>query len=53
MLFVSNNPVQVEILEDRKVIILAQNKIMFTQLDFIEEYLAMPLITLNPKKMYY
>lgn len=53
MLFISSAPVQVEIQEDRRVIILMHNKIMFSHLDFIEEYLAIPLITPNPKKMYY
>jgi hypothetical protein len=53
MLFVTSAPIQVEILEDRKVIILTNNKIMFSHLDFIEEYLSMPLITVRPRKMCY
>lgn len=36
MLFVSTTPVQTYIFEDRKVIILTNNKIMFSHLDFIE-----------------
>jgi hypothetical protein len=53
MLFVSNTPIQVEIQEDRKVLALTNNKIIFSHLDFIEEYLAMPLITTRPLRMYY
>ena len=48
MLFVANPPVKVQIEKDRRIIVLTQNKIMFTHLDFIEEYLAMPLISPNP-----
>ena len=36
MLFVGSAPVQVEVLADRKVIVLTNNKIMFSHLDFIE-----------------
>ena len=53
MLFVSNTPVQTEILEDRRVIVLTNTKIMFTHLEFFEEYLAMSLITRQPKRMYH
>lgn len=45
MLYVGDIPIQVQIKQDHKVIILLNNKIMFTHLDFIEEYLSMNLVT--------
>lgn len=53
MLFVSSAPIQTQILEDGKVIVLTTAKIMFTQLEFFEEYLVMPLITKQPTRMYH
>lgn len=40
---------KVELMEDRRIILLTGNKILFSHLDFIEEYLSMPLVGANPK----
>ena len=35
MLFIPQQPIKVKVTEDKKIIILTKNKIMFTNLDFI------------------
>lgn len=53
MLFVSKPPVAVYVEEDQKIIMLTSNKLIFSHLDFIEEYLSMPLIGNTPKAFYH
>ncbi len=53
MLFIAQQPVKVKVTDDKKIIILTKTKIMFTNLDFIEEFLSMPIVGGEPENFYY
>ena len=53
MLFVSNQPVKVQVTDQKKIVILTKTKIMFTTFDYIDEFLSMPLVGSEPKTFHY
>ncbi len=53
MLFVSNRPTNILLTEDRKILVLTKYKILFTTLDFIQEYLSASLAYHEPIALEY
>ena len=53
MVYFSTPPVKIDLYEDHRLIILTRNKIMFSSLDSVEDYLTLPIIGNNPKTFYH
>ena len=53
MIYLSNPAVKAEILDDMKIIIMTNEKLLFTYVDFIEEFITIPLITCHPINFYH
>lgn len=53
MIYLSDPAVKAQILDDMKIIIMTNEKLLFTHADFIEEFITIPLVTCHPRDFYH
>lgn len=53
MIYVGNQVIKVQILEDLKIIILTPRRLIFSHLKFIEEFISIPTLSPTPQNFYY